>query len=435
MRLCYNLLTLLLTVAGLPFWIVWIVMSPKRRRTVLYRLGVRPLDTGARIGAPGPEAPHLWIHALSVGELHGADSLIRTIHGRHPDWRLTLSVSTLTGYELARQQVAKQVHHLIYFPYDLYPCVRRAVDRIDPTLTVWVESDLWPNLIWRLTDRKVPLVLANARLSQRTFNGYRRFRWIFVPLLSHFAHIAAQSGDDARRFSALDIEDKKLTITGNIKFDQSEAVSSQAERVRNSEHLGVRKGDRWMIWGSTHPGEEAALLKACHPVMQKHPRLRLLIAPRNPQRAVDIQDLCGKAGWQTALWTQLSATGDHRGYRVLVVDVIGVLRTLYALTDVAIIGGSFIDYGGHNPLEPAFYAKPIIFGPHMGNFSAISDLLVGARGAIQVSTTRDLSDCLLTVLEDSEYSAALGSNAKHVLQSNAGAVKRTLALIENCITR
>jgi 3-deoxy-D-manno-octulosonic-acid transferase len=429
MPIFYNLLLHLFLAGAAPLLLPLILLTPRRRRTVLQRLGLADRPPRPEPGSGAGRGP-VWVHALSVGETISAVPLVRGLAGACDGRRLVLSVSTLSGFEIARQQVKGLVTHLFYCPYDLPFSIRRKVARVRPAMVVIVESDLWPNFLTYLAGRGVPVALVNARLSEKSFQGYRRFPGFTRRVLRCLALVCAQSPRDAARFHALGVPWGRLTVTGNLKFDQPAPAGPAEEAAVWRRRLFLPPPAPVIVAGSTHPGEEELLLKAFARLRADLPEVRLIVAPRNPQRAIAVARLFQAAGFTARTLENLSGSDGPRPWTVAVVDVLGVLRRLYALADIAVIGGSFVPLGGHNPLEPAAWAKPVIFGGDMRNFREAARLLLAAGGAVQVADAPALDRQAVDLLQNPSRARLMGRQAAAVFQANKGAVTRTVAALK-----
>ena len=433
--LLYNILLLVGVSLGLPFICMNLLLSKKRRKTFLHRLGLFPMP--GSIHQPSGETPPtrpIWIHALSVGEVLSAVPLVQATRERFNHAQLVFSVSTQTGYEIAIDRLKPLVDGVFFFPYDLGFSVRRIVGRVQPGLVLIVETDLWPNFLFEMKRQKVPVVLANARLSQRSFSGYQYIRFLMKPVFRTFNMVCVQSLDDAERFQRLGIDPGKITITGNIKFDQLSVSSGADDGTDALRHrFRVQPEQKVLLAGSTHEGEESILFDAFLRIKKKNFDLLFIVVPRNPDRAPSVCQALSSQGLTTVLMTSIGMLTSDNKIDAIVVDTIGMLRSLYSLADIAYVGGSLVKCGGHNPIEPAAFAKPILFGPDMSDFKEISDMLLKSRGAIQVDDANSLFNAAVTLLEDKEAADAMGARAYHLFRANKGAVEKTLKAVETCI--
>ncbi len=434
----YHLLLLLALITFFPVWLAIATSTPKRRLSVPGRLWLRTGGIPRRAPAADKTRPaatgrrvRIWVHALSLGEMISADPLVRRLRKRHPQARIILTGSTLTGVETARQRLSAEVDHIHWFPYDLIFCLRRAAARIDPDLVVIVETDLWPGFLSELQRKQIPALLVNARLSDKSFAGYGRAGALIRPLVRSFRAVCVQSAADARRFADLAGGGANVRLSGNIKFDQPGPGAPAFSR----QDLGLPETAPVWVAGSTHPGEEALLLRVFQRLRECLPDLRMIIVPRQPDRAAEIASLFGESGLAAPLLAQVESGGAARtapGPDVVVVDRVGILAGLYALGQAAFVGGSLTPFGGHNPLEPALAGVPVCFGPHMTDFRDVAARLVESGGGAAAD-----ADGLVPLLSDwfsrPDEAKRRGEAARRIIRENRGATERILNEISRFI--
>ncbi|HHC72300.1 MAG TPA: 3-deoxy-D-manno-octulosonic acid transferase [Thiotrichales bacterium] len=374
-------------------------------------------------GAP-PPAGGIWLHAVSVGEVQAAVPLLRELLQRHPDHSVLVTTTTPTGSTRVRDLFGGKVHH-VYLPYDLPDAVGRFLDWARPSLGLVMETELWPNLFRACARRGIPLLIANARLSPRSFRGYRRLRRLVRATLADVTRIAAQSETDAARFRALGADPERVVVTGSIKFDLRLPASlrEQAEVLRRA--LGSHRA----VWiaASTHEGEEEAILAALDEVRDLASAL-LILVPRHPDRFDRVAALCQRRGLPVA---RRSRDGEVTAEtRVYLGDTLGELPLLYAAADVAFVGGSLVPVGGHNVLEPAALGVPVLFGPYHFNFPEIAPMLIEAGGAVEVADARHLVAQVADLLRDPNRAHQMGEAGLALVEANRGALGRLLEQIE-----
>jgi 3-deoxy-D-manno-octulosonic-acid transferase len=383
-----------------------------------------PLNLRARLGllrAADAIAPAGWIHAVSVGEAIAAAPLVAGLRRLYPALPLVMTTTTETGARVVRDRYAHDVTHR-YFPLDLPGAVRRVVDRIDPQFLIVMETELWPNLLIDLARRDVPVMIANGRLSDRSFPRYRLARRFLAPVLESITVYAMQSDEDARRAIALGAPAERVFVTGNLKAD----AMPDAGRATELWHrlLGLSPGQRVWIAGSTHAGEDAAVLAAHRALIATRPDLALVLAPRHPERVRDVLALARGQGFAVVRRSELPRARGTGA--VIVLDTVGELAQLYAVADVVFVGGSLVPAGGHNMLEPALRRKPVLFGPHTENFrEAASALTQSGGGIVAAGLAREVG----RLLDDRELRRRLGEAAGEAVASRSGAVKETLELV------
>ena len=381
-----------------------------------------------RFGFGARTVPHgVWIHAVSVGEVQACAPLVGVLRQRYPELPLTVTTVTPTGAARARALFggAAQVR---YVPFDLPGAVRRFFARVQPRLAVIVETELWPNLYRECARRRVPLVLASARLSARSAGRYRRLGALFRDTLSQAAVVAAQGTLDAERFQALGADPASTHVTGNLKFD----FQLPPRTVERGARLREQYAHARALWvaGSTHGGgEEQALLEAQRRVRALHPEALLVLAPRHPQRFAEVAALLHQAGASFVRRSQ-GAAAAAQTCEVLLLDSLGELLDFYAAADVAFVGGSLVPIGGHNLLEPAALGVPILTGPYNSNSEEIARLLIAGGAAEIVRDAATLGARVSALLANPEARVRIGAQGRASVDSNRGALGKLLGLIE-----
>ena len=427
----YNILFFIVMTLGIPLIIPMVLISDKRRRTVLQRLGIARLPRELTRKRPDTsEKKRVWIHALSVGEVLSSVPLVKGLKECSNTGEIVFSASTKTGFDIAKQYLANTVHSIFYFPYDLTFSVKHIVQRIDPAVVVIVETDIWPNFLFEMKKRQVPVILINARLSKKFFFGYKRLGLFAKQVFLNFFHICTQSLEDAGRFQELGVPFHRITITGNVKFDVTHQIQSSQETDSLRQSMHIQNARKIFLAGSTHPGEESMLLDAFSRIKNQAGDLLLIVAPRNPERAGSVSRMFNSAGYSVGLMKELKKISSGKRLDVIIIDTMGLLKKLYAIADIAFIGGSLVNCGGHNPLEPAAFSKPIIFGHDMSDFADISRMLLDAKGAVRVKDAKDLYKALVSLMENDKSALEMGKNALGVLTANKGAVEKTIKVIK-----
>jgi 3-deoxy-D-manno-octulosonic-acid transferase len=367
----------------------------------------------------------IMLHSVSVGETLAAIPLVRALRHRYPSLPITVTTMTPTGSERVQSAFGKGVHH-VYLPYDLAGSVNRFLDEVNPKLVIIMETELWPNLISALHRRQIPLVIANARLSARSAKGYQKLGKFIRTILQRITLIAAQNQEDGERFLSLGLKRNQLAVTGSLKFD----ISVTPELAAKAIALRSQWASRRQVWiaTSTHEGEETLLLEAHKELLKAHPNLLLILVPRHPERFPVACELTRKAG--LSFIQRSSGEVPSSTTQVVIGDTMGELMLLYGIADLAFVGGSLVDRGGHNPLEAAAHAIPVLMGPHTFNFKDICAKLAQDDGLITVTDTASLVKEISTLLTDEDYRLYYGRHAVEVLHQNQGALQRLLHLLE-----
>lgn len=368
----------------------------------------------------------IWVHAVSVGEVIAAAPLVRQLLQRHPDMALTITTMTPTGSERVRALFGASVFH-VYAPYDVPYCIAQFLRRVQPRLLIIIETELWPNTIHACSEHNIPVVLANARLSEKSARGYRRFGAITTPMLRELNKVVAQNTEDGARFVALGLPAQNLSVSGSIKFDIALDIDviARAEKTRAD-----WRGAGRFIWiaASTHAGEDDIVLQAHRQLRVKFPDALLILVPRHPERFNEVAALIAKNDFEFVRRSAASAIQNDTA--VFLGDTMGELLFLFGCADCAFVGGSLIARGGHNALEPAAWSLPIITGPSDFNFREISALLQRENALSVVRDVNSLADALCGLAEDAALRAQRGSAAKKVVAENRGALERLISEIE-----
>jgi 3-deoxy-D-manno-octulosonic-acid transferase len=366
-----------------------------------------------------------WVHAVSVGEALAAATLLHGLRRTYPDLPLVVTTVTETGARIVRDRFAGLATHR-FFPLDFPGPVRRVAAAIDPLFFVGMETEIWPNTLRTLAARGVPVMIANGRVSDRSFPGYRRVRRLMRPVLEYVRVFAMRSDEDARRIIALGAPPERVFVTGNLKHEPLPDSAGLAALWRRL--LGLQERQPIWIAGSTHAGEEEVVLDAHRRVRATHPGLVLAIAPRRLERVDTVVRLAGARGLTAVRRSQLPRAGSTPD--VIVVDTIGELAQMYTVAEVVFVGGSLVPHGGQNMLEAALRSKPTLYGPHTANFREAAALLVEVGAAAIVHDGPDLARILGQLLADPEQRARWGAVGYEAVVARHGAVKETLALID-----
>ncbi len=446
MYFLYSIFLSLACIALLPYFFYQAFLNKKYLNNFWERLGALPegLQSDAR--------PTIWIHAVSVGETLAAHPLVNALRERFPDYRLIFSTTTATGQAVARSRIS-EADGFCYFPFDWRFSVRKALKTIQPSVVVLMESELWPNFLRECKARNIPVIVANGRVSDRSFRRSLKFAFWFRRMTANITRFLMQSEADAARIQALGANTESIIIIGNIKYDigQEKDAREIATRAQLIEADFALSRAPLIVAGSTSDGEEELLLAAFAEVRKEFADVRLLIAPRHPERFEAVAKLLDSSHFKSVRRStyapQLATVGighlttlpqtknPAQVADIILLDSIGELASLYRFASVVFVGGSLVPKGGHNILEPALDTKPIIVGPHMENFREIAaeftrhNAVVTLQGANDQELSAALRDALLALLTDEERAKTLGANARATVEANRGATTKTVAAI------
>ncbi len=421
MIILYNILQiLLLPVLLLPLTAL-ILLTPKYRIRTLQRLGF-----GLEVATGKKEKKTIWIHATSVGEVTSALPLVSGIHQEMPEVHLVFSASSRTGAEVARKLLHEKVDQFIPFPLDVLPVINRFLRLIQPDLFILVETDFWPNIVARLKQQQVPTLLVNGRISDKSMRSYQRFSFFFRPLFTSFHTLSMQTEKDRQKLIKLGVAGDQIQTLGNLKYDTALYSTSEKNQpisfnLPGHQHLFVA--------GSTHAGEEEILLQSYLQLKKESPGLYLVIAPRDISQGKAIHNLATTMNLEANCRSQINAGGKD----LFILDTIGELNSIYSHADFAFVGGSLVDKGGHNPIEPAIFSIPVFYGPHMEDFSEISDALLQANGSIMVRDQKSLTENVSVLLKDAQLQQKIGDAAGNCIIQQQGVIERHLRLIKEML--
>jgi 3-deoxy-D-manno-octulosonic-acid transferase len=424
----------ILTAAGMFILAPYFALRGWRRgepsRALRERLGSVPPEISARAAvSSGQGAGAIWIHAVYVGEVLAAKSLLEGLKERFPGRAIFVSTTTETGQRLARERL-QCADAIFYFPLDWIVPVRRALRAIHPAAVIIMETEIWPNFLREARRQCIPVVFANARISERSMARYERWKFLVGEFLARTLRIGelylAQTAEDARRLVEMGAPEERIEVTGNLKYDGQPPTIS-----RFGEWLGaqIREQERWpvVVAGSVAAEEEEAVLAAYDIVQRQWRRALLVLAPRKPDRFDEAADIISQGGWKAVRRSHLDQTSSlDENADVLLLDSIGELAGIYSLADAVFIGGSLVPAGGHNILEPAWFAQPPIFGPSMDNFREMAAQFLSARAGIQVQSGTQLGKVWVQVIEDPALRERMGRAARDLSERHRGVAARSL---------
>jgi 3-deoxy-D-manno-octulosonic-acid transferase len=427
MRRLYNILFTFFFVLSSPYYFLRLWRRGNWRRGFGQRFG----RFSSKVKQAVTNRHVLWIHAVSVGEVNICTQLIKALEPRLPNIKVVVSTTTTTGMGELQKKLPSHVLK-VYYPLDRRAYVLRALKTLHPEAVVLVEAEIWPNFIWRAQDMRIPVFLVNARLSERSFRGYRRFRALFRPLFETFSGVGCQNEQDAARLRELGTLSEAIHVVGSMKYDAARLEERRVVDVpRTLQQLGVPPGAKILIGGSTHAGEEGVLADVFVRLRARFPDLFLIVAPRHFERGREVGRELEARRIKFIYRSQMSINTQSRPGDVecLLLNTTGELKYFYEHGDVIFVGKSLKADGGQNPIEPAILGKPIVFGPNMQNFEQIARAFVEQRAAVQVKDEVELEAALAELLADGERAAAMGQTAMRVVRENSGAIERTVDMI------
>ena len=427
MYLLYDLLLLLSAAILVPYYLLRGIRHGKSRRGIRERLGYysdEQLQTlkGRRI---------IWIHAVSVGETRAAIPLLKGLRKKYPEHILLVTNVTETGHAIANEN--KYIDVCLFFPFDFSWTVKQVLQLLRPELILIVETEIWPNFVRQAKQLNIPLLLVNGRISDRSFPRYRMFRLLLRPILHCFSAFCMQSQLDAERIVQLGAKGEQVINTGNLKFDHELRDLDDSEISRLKQCYRVPENLQIMVAGSTHFGEEAQILEVYRQLLAQGRELLLILVPRHPERCRDVLSLLTEQSYVCRLRSNLEINQElFSAGEVLLVDTLGEVLDLYAVSNLVFVGGSLVPTGGHNLLEASLLAKPVLFGPHIHNFREISAKLIRAGSGVKVADAVELFEKAELLLDDPVRCRAMGQAGRTLIAENAGATVRTLDRIADC---
>jgi 3-deoxy-D-manno-octulosonic-acid transferase len=427
MRFIYNFLFSIGFALSAPYYFMRLYRRGNWREGFYQRFGTFE----PRIKQALTNRQTLWIHAVSVGEVNICTQLIKALEPRVPNLKIVVSTTTTTGMGELKKKLPRHIT-LIYYPIDARKYVCRAIATIAPKAVVLVEAEIWPNFIWRLMERNTPLFLVNARLSERSFRGYRRYRFFFRRFFNAFTGVGAQNETDAAKLLELGCQPDAVRVVGSLKYDAAVLDERHPLDIPGIlRQLGVPTDATILLGGSTHDGEEAVLAEVFSRLRPSHPNLFLILVPRHFERGRQVGRELEAHGLKFAYRSEVNARTQHQAGEIdcLLVNTTGELRRFYEFASVIFVGKSLTASGGQNPIEPAALGKPIIFGPHMENFAPIAKAFVSEGGACQVANAGELEKAIGGLLSDPARAEEMGRCAQKVVRDNRGSIDRTVDMI------
>ncbi len=424
MRYFRNVIYACLLLILAPWLFVQSMRSGKYRESWLVKMcGRTPLR--------GSNAPCIWIHAVSVGEVNVAATLLPRLQARFPDHEFVVTTTTKTGYDLATKTFSGCL--VSYAPLDFSWAIRCALSRIRPSLLILIELELWPNLIELVSDRRIPIAIVNGRLSQKSYRGYRLLRPLIAGSLRRVDRIVVQDSTYAQRFVDLGANQERVVVSGSVKYDGARSERDNPETRRLAGLIELQVGDRVLMAGSTQDPEEQMIIDLFRQLAPTHPGLRCIIVPRHPERFEQVAGILKASGLPWVRRTELpELTTSIDRDAIILVDTVGELGAWWGIADIAFVGGSFGNRGGQNMIEPAAYGAAVCFGPHTSNFRDIVASLTAANAAAVVHDQEELVDFAGQQLAESPPSQ-MGINARQFVASQRGAAQKTVDLLDQLV--
>lgn len=406
-----------------PYALFKIVKTPALRSGIGQRLSLRREIRREEAGS----AP-IWVQAVSLGEVKSVAPLIRRINawGVRP---VFLTTTTETGFRAAQQLLGTGMS-VAYFPLDFSPIVKRVLSHVRPRAIVLFETEIWPNFIRAASSHGIPVAIVNGRISEKSFRYYRMVPRIFRNAFSRISFAGMQSDRDVERALALGARPAAVKVCGNVKFDSSPPPPSPEEIEKMRLELKLDKDASLIVAGSTHEGEETALLRMYGQITARFPHVRLLLAPRHPERFEKVATLIRNGGLKVWRKSKSGGAGVQDSNAVILLDTVGELARVYALASVSFVGGSLARVGGHNIIEPASLGKPVVFGPFMHHFQDVKEAFLAEQAAICVGSERELLSVISRLLENSDEAKKIGEAARRVVEANRGATERYFRALE-----
>lgn len=425
-KILYNILFSLFALCYLPVFFI----KGKAKGGVGSRFGNVPADVRARL--QGHKV--IWVHAVSVGEVALAVRLLNHWRAVFASYRFVLTTTTIAGYEVA-QKTKHPSDELLQFPVDFGFSVKRFTDAVRPAAVVMMETEIWPNLVWQMAKNNTPVIILNGRISDKALKKYRWVRFFLKPVLRLFSGIGAQDETMCRRFIELGAHAENVQTTGNLKYDWQPPESMAADTLTARQRLSG-SCSFLLIAASTHAGEEEILMDIYKKIRSRVPGFGLLLAPRHLDRLGEVETLARKNGTPLKrVFTRVQNGYDNTPEGLWLLDRMGVLAHLYPAASAVFIGGSLVRVGGHNPVEPAYFEKPVLFGPHMNNFLEMSRLFIEKKAAISVRDAGELEECLEYLTRNNPAAIQMGREAKDLVQSRCGAFERNSRLVERFLPK
>ena len=415
----YGILSTIAFMIILPFWLIAGIFKPKLIAGLKQKCGF--FDSPPAFQPSNP--PTLLFYGVSVGEVIAMENLIKKTRVTFPNTNIILLTGTQTGQEIAHKKLSETADFISYFPLDFPFCINNMLKKLKPDSVFVAETELWPNFANILHKRKIPLFIINGRISDRTYKSYKKLSFFFAPILKKYTNIFTQSQQDNDKLISIGANPKTTTVMGNLKFDIKKPDTSS---------LGFEKNPQYkiLIAASTHSGEDEIVLETFSMLKNQFNNLKLILAPRHPERNESVFNLIKKSGFNSS---KRSKNADFEQNDIILLDTMGELAKFYSICDMAFIGGSFNKTGGHNPLEATIFKKPIVSGPSVHNFKDIYSILTSSNAGKIVKTPQELQNHLYKLLSDKHYYQKASKDCETVFEQNQGALEFVIKVLQTLV--
>jgi len=406
----------------------WLLWRKKARAGLWQKLGIVPRRFKTDRSDKGSADAPLWVHAVSVGEFNAVWPLLEAIHSQYPEQRIAVSTTTATGQQLAKER-AGNFAEIFYFPFDIPWATTAWLNAIKPRAVLVVETEVWPGFYSQCARRKIPLVVVNGRISPRSFKTYKQWQWLFRNVFRSAALILAQSREEETRYRDITGGAVPITVTGNLKFDGLAEISPEEQKELRRK-LGLHGGELVIVAGSTHEGEETAMLRAHTQLTDSgNTNARLVLVPRHPERFERVADMISAHGFRPRRFSKEESAQDYKD--VFLLDAIGHLTRFYSAADIAFVGGTLVKIGGHNLVEPCIYSVPVVCGPHVEKTRDVARALASENAIMLAENEDDLLKSIKKLAVNPELRNQIGANGRRWLEDSQGAVLRALKTLED----
>lgn len=420
MYLFYNLFLAIALITLWPVVLIAFAIQPKFRAGFWEKIGFYSINL--------PKRPTIWVHAVSVGEVNAIEGLVKKLKEEFPTKNILLSTVTRTGQEVANNKLKDHTDKIIYFPYDFYFSILLALKAIRPNLVIIAETEIWPNFANELRKKKVPLMIVNGRISPNSYKGYKKFSIFFKRILKNYTSILMQTNSDKERIIDIGANPEITETMGNLKFNVTNILDN--DDIKNLAYSFKLNQEKVIVAGSTHNGEDEIILSVYEHLKDDIPNLKLILAPRHPERYPQVLELIDQTGCN---WGLRSKGDGFDKNDIIMIDTMGELSKMYSICHFAFIGGSFSNTGGHNPLEATIYNKPTISGDIIFNFKDIYEILNNEKATILVKNEKELLENAQKLFNNVEFYNEISTACKNVFEQNSGALDYAMAKIKQLL--